>query len=80
MSRRPTPTEAALYPSPPLKKCACGVLFAPRPKVGKEDPRKCLTCNRRSWSVLHGFQRHEQGAEPVAAVTQIDRKRSRAAS
>jgi hypothetical protein len=77
VTRKPTATEVALYPAPPLKKCSCGVLFAPRQRVGKEDPKKCLTCNRKDWSILHGFEAPGKKQEPGAAVAQIDRKRSR---
>ena len=78
MNRKPTATESALYPAPALRKCSCGVLFAPRPRVGKEHSKKCLTCNRKGWSVLHGFEKPGHAKEPVAEVAQIaDRKRSR---
>lgn len=61
MSRKriyhPSETHLALHPPRTLIDCPCGVRFAarlsPSPDIDSEDdPKLCLTCNRRAWSRL----------------------------
>lgn len=57
MKRRPyvpTETHLALHPDSGLLTCSCGVRFSPRPDAGEDDPDRCLTCNRKAWSIRFG--------------------------
>lgn len=54
----PSETHHALYPAQAMSTCVeCGVRFVLRSTIphldsGDDDPEKCLSCNRRSWSRL----------------------------
>lgn len=60
-------TRAALYPEKPFRMCSCGVLYAVRLReVDGENPDLCTTCNRKDWSVLHGYVRRKAGPRGLA--------------
>jgi hypothetical protein len=56
-------TREHLYPKAGLQACGrCRVRFSPRQATHQEDdPKLCLACNRRGWSVLFGFSVKRQG-------------------
>lgn len=69
----PSETHLALHPPQSIAVCKCGVKFAVRPTADSDtatadtddDPKLCLTCNRKSWSRLWNNNRpvnHEAGA------------------
>lgn len=67
----PSETHLVLHPRQSIALCKCGVKFAVRPTVDTDtaetddDPKLCLTCNRKGWSRLWNNNRpinHEAGA------------------
>jgi len=62
--RMPSETERALCPAPPLSRCACGVLFKPTGSPS-DNPRKCMTCNRSSWSCLFNTAKEAPNVVPI---------------
>lgn len=68
MSYNPTETHLELYPdTDSLIKCKCGVFFKPRTQNAQGDsPKKCLPCNRKSWSKL--FAHHSVSVEQAEVV------------
>lgn len=64
----PTETDLALHPKREIRTCrakGCGVKFAARAVVAgsKDDPGRCLACNRKSWSKLFAHVRAEEKIE-----------------
>lgn len=66
----PTETHLALHPPQSIAVCKCGVKFAIRTTVDTDtadiddNPKLCLTCNRKGWSRLWNDNRpinHEAG-------------------
>lgn len=73
MKRRyqPSETHVALHPARELLTCSdCKVKFAARPTTDhdEDDPGKCLTCNRSSWSKLFSGGNDEK----IVTATQSD--------
>lgn len=61
----PSETHLALHPPSELLLCKCGVSFRPRPETAEDNPKKCLSCNRKSWSVLFPAQEEKPKTQVV---------------
>lgn len=61
----PSETHLALHPPSVMIKCSCGVSFTSRPETEEDDPDKCLSCNRRGWSVLFPAQEEKPKTQVV---------------
>lgn len=69
----PSETHLALHPPRELISCPCGIMFAarlsPSPDIESEDdPKLCLSCNRRAWSRLWNDN------QPIAVEIDVDNK------
>lgn len=79
MKYTPTETDLALHPKREIRTCrakGCGVKFAARVMVAgsKDDPGKCLACNRKSWSKLFGHVKTEQASGSVVPIRKNSRR------
>lgn len=67
----PSETHLALHPPRELISCPCGITFVARVSISpdidsEDDPKLCLSCNRRAWSRLWNDN------QPVAVEVEID--------